>query len=266
MSTDHLDDDALSATLDDQATPDEAAHVETCANCRARVEVLREAAQRIGSPLPDSAIDPVRREALIAAALAAADDAPVSLAAHRQRRNIPAWLVGAAALVLLAILVVPGLVGGTGGDGTEETAAGGGTGVPEAANDPLTDSAAGEDAATMRATIAPVDAGDLGAVDDDALVAGVRDALAGPATESAAPAADSSAALSTMTPACEEELRTADPSLETLRVTGTATVEGTDARVLAFERAAEDRRELVVYAVSAADCVTVLARTALPLP
>ena len=84
MTTDHLDDDALSALLDGEATPEEAAHAGECEACTVRAAELRAAARAIAHAV--APVDPARRDAAIAAALGAR---VVSLDARRRRP--PAW-------------------------------------------------------------------------------------------------------------------------------------------------------------------------------
>jgi hypothetical protein len=105
----HFDDERLSGALD-EPDDDVAAHLSGCAECRARSNALAEASAFAASPV--AALDPVLLDALIATAVAEADRpsepaiAPVLGFASRRRGRLyppPAWLVGAAAvLVLLA--------------------------------------------------------------------------------------------------------------------------------------------------------------------
>ena len=85
--TSHPDDELASAHLDGATTPEEAARVESDPALLARVEVLRSV--RAAVALPDRPVDPARRDAAIAAALAAVadEDAVLSLSMARARRR-----------------------------------------------------------------------------------------------------------------------------------------------------------------------------------
>lgn len=263
MTNEHLDDEAISAYLDGEATPEEAAHVEACGGCAARADELRRAANLIGSPVP--AVADERREAAIAAAL----DARVLSLEHRRRRPPPAWLLGAAAVVVLALGLLP-LLARDGGDDAQDTAAG--DAATSALEAPAADGGAEEDAATMfRATPAPVDAGDLGPLDDDEIQDRVTAALLAPVPESVGQTeADESATTAVPSapgPAtCEDALRAAAPEAGTLRLTARATVEGRAAQLLAFEVPGPDALQLRVYVVADGDCDTVLRTVSFPAP
>lgn len=105
----HLDDERLSAALDgDDDAGVVAAHLDACAECRRRSTALAEAAALVAGASV-APLDPVLLDALIATAVAEADERPaapvVALGARRRSRLVPppAWLMGAAAaLVLLA--------------------------------------------------------------------------------------------------------------------------------------------------------------------
>jgi hypothetical protein len=51
MTLSHLDDDALSAALDGEATAEEQSHLTDCAACQARIETFRAVAQMVGGPV-----------------------------------------------------------------------------------------------------------------------------------------------------------------------------------------------------------------------
>jgi hypothetical protein len=68
MTTPHLDDEALSAALDDEATADEQAHLPTCSICRAKLASLSAVAQAVGAPVtppPAAAVDDAIARALV---------------------------------------------------------------------------------------------------------------------------------------------------------------------------------------------------------
>jgi hypothetical protein len=52
MTLSHLDDDALSAALDGEATAEEQSHLTGCAACQARLATFRAVAQAVGAPVP----------------------------------------------------------------------------------------------------------------------------------------------------------------------------------------------------------------------
>ncbi len=174
-------DELASAYLDGQASFEEARQVEGDPALRARVERLRQARDAIR--LPDRAVDLDRREAALAAAMAAAGHEPLTapvplpavddLAEVRARRDAHRrWLpaVGIAAAIALVALLVPRLGDDDGGDDTLASKA-------ETFQDSASDAGAGARAAdgdaserntTASAEIgaaAPTDLG-VGAVED----------------------------------------------------------------------------------------------------
>lgn len=258
MTNDHLDDEAISAHLDGEATPEEAAHVDGCETCTARLAELRAASEAIGSPVDLVFAD---RDAAVAAALSAAPASNVVPLAGRRRQAPPQWLaVAAALLVVVALVPLLGSLGGGGDDDSAETAATG-----EAADDTMAfdaDASGGSEAA-----MGPVDGGNVGEVD----VAGVRQLVeeavappsaalrsdeaqeeesgegAGGAIESAAPATDAVPA------PCEDASRADFPEMGALRYRALGTYEGEEVSVLAFELPTEVQRiRVVVRAVD--DC------------
>lgn len=109
MTDDHLDDEALSAVIDGELSV-LATHASTCATCGERLLALRSAAIAVRQPVT---IDPDRRESVILAALAVADervdaDRVPSLAARARGRGrrLP-LLAGAAAAVVALLVAVP---------------------------------------------------------------------------------------------------------------------------------------------------------------
>lgn len=260
MTTDHLhlDDEALSAVLDGEADAEESAHADACEACRARLGQLRDASVLVGTPVP--APDPARREAAIAAALGATDR--VADVAPMRRRTVPRWLAAAAALVLAVVGI--SLVSSRGGDDADMATSGG--------DDSATDMTATADAAPEAQLFmaAPIDGGDIGAVDLDALRATVEGAIAGTQREAAAGVAsdedagndgDTSGGASAppdVAP-CEEELRAAFPELGPLLYRATGTLDREAVAVLAFEVPPDSissgrRADRWVYVVSADAC------------
>lgn len=253
MSDEHLTDEVLSAVLDGEATPTEARHAGSCPMCGVRLAELQQAASLIGSPVAPA--DPVRRDAAIAAAVAARA-VPIE-----SRRRLPTWALGAAALVLAVLALVPLVLGGGDDDDTAADA-------PEMSlrADDSAGSAGGGSAG-------PVALGDLGAVDEDVLAARVQGALAAPAadvtagdgadrTTSAAPAAGAAQESAEAAP-CVAELAESTPGLGELRATGAAEVGGRRASVLAYA-SADGRIRVLAVAVDA--CDEVLLSVSFPAP
>ncbi|MEA3055633.1 MAG: hypothetical protein QOD30_1065 [Actinomycetota bacterium] len=246
---DHLDDEAISAVLDGEATAHEVAHVDGCASCAARLGELRDAALVVRTPVePPSDVE---REAAIAAAMAprTASVTPI------RRRVAPRWL-GAAAAVL-AVLAGIGVFAG----------------VQRDRDDPKQPSAAdsGAGGATSRAAPAPeastfvtavYDGGDLGDIDVHSLRTTIESALS-PSRSSAAQAAGSSAGAASgtaddsaattvapKTPACEDTVRSGNPDLGALLYRALGHLDGEPVEVFAFD--AGGRRW--VYVVASDDC------------
>lgn len=246
MTTDHLDDEALSAVLDGEATQEEAAHAERCDACSARLDAFRAAAAAIGAPLPAPSEE--AREAAIAAALAGA---PVSLIDRRAQRTPPVWLLAVAAAVLVLAALGPILARSLddGGD-DEQTAAR----VEE-------DAAAGtmsadELLAPSGAAAAPAPGLDLGPVDGRQLADVVRPVLAQAVRQEDAGSASRESAADADAP-CEAALRATDPQLGVLRLVADVTDAGRPARLLAFERAPSS----IVAIVVAEDCAVLRSET-----
>lgn len=188
----HLDEEATSAAVDEEATSEEASHLADCAICQAGVARLRSVQAAVAAPV---ALDGSAREAAVTAALGAFDtdtagaarSAVVApFAALRSRRRSPSrrgadlapWL-GLAAVLLLLVLAVPLLGGLGGGDGdeaasTDATAAGSAEGGDAA-----------EDSATAMAAAPAVDVGDLGALDPGVDLRSVVDGALGPVPDGA---------------------------------------------------------------------------------
>jgi anti-sigma factor RsiW len=257
MTGDHLYDDALSASLDGEAAPAESAHVESCAECRARADELRAAANAIGAPLP--AVDGAARDEAIRVALLSL---PTHLESRRTRWQPPTWAWGAAAAVLIVAVLVP-VLGRNDKDATNTAA----SGRQEKTQRSAADSSAG--ASTLSAPASPIDAGDLGSVDGSQLQAAVATALGGPAAATAAPSnpyaydqAPTTMAAASPPPPCIDELRTAQPDLGALRLVARAKLDGRPVHVLVFEVPGEHPQLRLV--VAALDGCALIRSEALP--
>jgi hypothetical protein len=129
QTSDHLDDEILSALLDGEgAGPDAAAHLRACDRCTARQEELAGARAALAAA-PVELLDDLARRRLVAAALAAAAappaaDAPAVTPIGRARwaRRHPA-LIGSAAAAVLAVLVGVPFVMDSGRPDRDETLA-----------------------------------------------------------------------------------------------------------------------------------------------
>lgn len=256
MSDEHLTDEVLSAVLDGEATPGEGRHASTCPACGQRLAELQEAASVIGSPV--GPVDPARRDAAIAAALAAR-----AVPLESRRRRAPTWALGAAALVLAVLALVPLVLGGD--DEEADMAAD----APEMSM--RADAGAGS---APGGAVGPLALGDLGPVDGDLLAERVRGALVAPAagatlgdgddaTTSAAPAESSAAQESAAVAPCVAELAESTPGLGELRATGSAEVGGRRVSVLAY--ASTDGR-IRVLAVAVDACDDVVLSVSFPAP
>ena len=131
---DHLNDEILSALLDgdaaaeaDRPSIDAGAHLRACDRCAARQGELA-AARTALAAAPVEPVDELTRRRLMAAALAAAVEAPAGDAALLPARARSRWasrhtaLIGSAAAVVLALLVgVPFVVGNDDTSGDADT-------------------------------------------------------------------------------------------------------------------------------------------------
>ena len=189
----HLDEEAVSGALDDHAGADELAHLERCATCRASLDRLRVAQVAVAAPVP---LDSGAREAALAAALGAFDDAraeaphirqatPIAVRpgrpAGRWRRTGPSPWLGIAAVVLLVVLAVPLLRGAGGGPGESQ---GAGDSAEMATGEGGGESGV-EEEASASAAAPPVDVGDLGAIAVGEDLRPVVDAALGPGPDEA---------------------------------------------------------------------------------
>ena len=161
---------------------------------------------------------------------------------------------GAVAAALLAAVLIPTLTRGHRSDSTNLDSAASAPTATEAerkALAPQADASTGAAAGAVAAPAPPVDAGDLGPLGplDQAVVQRkVNDALRRPPPATSRPARAAS---------CDQAVRSAQPGLGALRLTGRATVQGRTAEVLAYEDASTGGR-LRVFAVSPADCGQIL--------
>jgi hypothetical protein len=128
-TSDHLDDEILSALLDgdaDGAGLDAAAHLRACDRCAGRQAELAGARAALAAA-PVEPLDELTRRRLVAAALTAAEPAPAGEApaavtpiGSRWARRHPAF-IGSAAAVVLALLVGVPFVIDNGGSGRDQT-------------------------------------------------------------------------------------------------------------------------------------------------
>jgi hypothetical protein len=275
-------DELASALLDGESSAEEAARVAADPELAARVAAFEEVRSMLRAEVPS---DPARRDAAVAAALAAFDEeadaaglgrgAVTPISAARRGRLRWAQAVGVAAAAVLVAAVVPMLLDGDGGG--EDTA------TPETAlsleDDGAGDRAAGEDEAASAFdadTAAPGAAGgdgntalsaaavaDLGAHEDLAgLTAAARAALDPEADRSAAPLSAEAAA---SPPVADCLRRTGDGLLATgstaVALQGTAMLEGVP--VVLVVGVGPDGSRVIVVARPDDGCTTV-AREALP--
>jgi hypothetical protein len=262
--TDHLADEALNAVLDGEATSDEDAHARSCAPCSARLERLAAVAAAVGAPVGPAAASEDRRDEAVAAAMAtfdtATDDAasaaapaplgpPVDLGAARRRRGgrtrTPAWVIGAAAALVLVIGI--GAAGGllSGSDDDSESAV---TATQDTGDEARMESAPLSDEAYESLTAS---GGDLGAIADGSVLrAAVAESLEvarsaepdSPAPPDltdepsalSGPAEQEAAAEAARAPACEESAAGVDAG-GPLRYVASASFEDRPAIVYAFE-------------------------------
>lgn len=269
-------DDLASAHLDGQTTPTEAAQVAGDAALAARVAELatvRVALQSDGPP-----VDEARREASIAAALAAFEEdradaagpaagatgvTPIAVAAARRRASRrTVQVIGAVAVAVLLAIAVP-LLGGLGADPdapSEEVAT---SALEESAQDlderdGAGDAAAGALDAPMADPLAAATARvDLGTFEDlDALEAAlltyVGAPLAATTDDQATPTTAARSAESGVPSTCSDT-----PGSGTRVLTGTATLQGRPVLVFVDE-GTDGHRTLTV--VDAADCSTISTR------
>lgn len=182
----HPTDEQLSAALDGH-DPGASAHAEACEACQERLALLQQVADALAVSPP---VDELARERAIAAALdiPMAEDESIVFAPRRRRprRWSPMLGVGVAAVaaLIVAVFVVPSLVGGGNNGGQTASKA----------------SKAGQALDSAQAGV--VDGGDLGAMSDSQALAGIVGSAIGAnfsATGSAAAGAQNGRAQSTTT-------------------------------------------------------------------
>lgn len=257
-ASEHLDDEELSATVDDEGAPAHIAHLGGCAPCTARYERLLAVTHLVATP-PPSGPD-ARREQAVAAALGAFRASPVEptassgtvvrrLRPRPARWRPPSWLLPAAAVVALFALVVP-LLASLGGRTDGDDAA---TGAMSESADEGGDGA--ESTVASGALGAFADGGDLGVIGSDTDL----EALTGPALRAVPPenspegGADDGE-LSQAARACAERLRAEDATLGELRYVARATWDGQPAVVLAFTVPGAQRLDARVHVRTAPAC------------
>jgi hypothetical protein len=258
------DDELVSAYLDGEATPEEAAVVEGDPALRVRLEQLRGAAEAVGGPVPPPA--PSTEDAAIARALAELDEtdetapvAPPVPMPHRRPGLRRAWLAPVAAVVLALAVAVPLLAGGD-GDRDQTTAASDDSAEHGEASQGAGGGGSGlESAPQSTTTLVPRDLGRVSTRSE------LRRRLQGSAEQFASGsqspplAADStkgSAGALTKSESCDAVLRQADPELGTVTDRAVVTYRGTPAVVFGFQvddgtrivaAATDDCRQLVAF-------------------
>jgi hypothetical protein len=254
---DHLDDEALSAVLDGEGAGADAAHVESCDSCSARLGALRDASVLVATPVPPASDD--RREASIAAALDALGSEVPATVVPLSRRLPTQWLAAAAAL--LVVIGAFAFLGSATGDDDDDSASAGDTAAETAGGATSDDAAADQDSTMALSAPATVDGGDLGVIEVGDLRSRVEGGLAAreSATETtaaadAAPSAASGAASSNAydagTAPCEAEVRATNQQLGALVYRATGTLNDEPVVVLAFSVDADTW----VYVVSVDGC------------
>jgi hypothetical protein len=130
--TAHLSDELLSSHLDQALSPPEReevnSHLESCPECSGRLRLMRATALAIAELPEEAPPRPLELSFLVPAA-----DRPLDLDAARRRWRPPAWVapvLAAAAVLLLAVSVAPGLLGRSGGGGAATTASAPERGAP----------------------------------------------------------------------------------------------------------------------------------------
>lgn len=280
----HLDDEALSAVLDGESTPEEAAHGRSCERCASRIDRFRVVAAAVAAAVPPMPTGLADR--LIADALGAEEPAApvvaIDRARTRSRRGLPTWLAAAAVVAVLAISLPLLARLGTGSSSDEAGVKGDGATEAEAEDGSARDEAALESAATTTSPPRPVDAGDLGdlssvpavraavqrglgGADDPAGGQAETDAVEDEETEeteeteeeAASPAPASAPPSDVSGDDCQGTVEADYPGgLGALRLTATGQAGGEPALVYAYADARPGAApgQLSVFVVAAADC------------
>jgi hypothetical protein len=224
---DHLDDVALSASLDGEATEEERAHLGGCPPCASRRDALARAAAAIGTPVP--VIDGARRETTIATVLAAR-------VVPLHRRRPPRWALGAVAAGLVAAVLVPLL----------------------RPDEPTQQTAIDSNSEQAQLRAAPEGLGEVARAD---LPDRIRALAAPPAAEDDADAvAGSQATAARVAAPCEAELRARNPGLAEVRASTTLILDGRPGHLVVFAAAADLR----AFVVDEADCEVLAALSVTP--
>ena len=269
--TDHDDptDDLASAHLDGATTPEEDAAVAGDPAVLARLDALRSARDRLRATADQDTVDPGRREAAIAAALAAFDDArpteaagDAAVAPLAPRRALPTlggrWrALGIAAAVALVALAVP-LLSRLGSDDGDDLASSGDAAEDSTTSAAVEESTAGAAGPTADAAFdAPASSAPLGSFESvDELAAAVHAQL-GQRAAAAGSAPLTAGDDATRPQPCAAEV--ADRTAAQRRAyEGYASVDGATVVVLVLEGADGDRT-LVLLDVE--DCTEVTSRS-----
>lgn len=240
MTTAHLDDEAISAVLDGEATPDEVAHVEECDACRGRLRSFAAVADAVRAPVPPP--DPRARAAALRAALGAAP-------ARRRRSWRPALAV--AALAVAALAAVPLIVRSGGKAADDETASKAGPAATAEAASPAVDLGPLDEAAVRAAVgaalspAAPVE-GSGGGTPAGGSAAGDDSTRAGPEPPSSPPALFAAGDALERCAGALREAGNAGP----LAYRATGTWQGEPVVVLAIRHP----RDVSAYVMAASDC------------
>jgi hypothetical protein len=243
-------DELASAHLDGVTSPEEAARVEADPALRARVEELRVVRTALGD-VP--AVDPARRDAAIAAAVAAFGDegaerdtisppAAVTPLATRRLSPTTVRVLSAAAVVALLALLVP-LLGDIGGGDDDPSSESAGEATVATGDAGTESDEAPQDSATTTLPGVARDA-DLGSYDD-------VDALADAVTTGGL---DTPAALSPQSEQHQSTYRVCGSAPATSTWAGTAVVAGE--RVVLWVRVTPDGRQLLTV-LRTDDCTVI---------
>jgi hypothetical protein len=108
MTTPHPDLELLSALVDDIDEGGTGDHVRDCARCTATLQALRQTGRLVGEAPATPGIGEDRADEAVAAALASvADERSAPIVPLTRRRRLPAWVLPAAAAVLVVAAGIP---------------------------------------------------------------------------------------------------------------------------------------------------------------